>query len=153
MKTHIQIALVIVMILYLLWALGLLVAPEMVHTSLSTGPFDASSSAMFGAGLFAFVLVFMVAVHEPTRELVFVSATGLLFFGVTAAYQIFISKTMPQHPGTVFTLIINLGVAVYLLITLSESVMSAMTAPASGGAKTVKKKKKKKQAKTAKRRR
>lgn len=152
MKSHIQIALVIVMILYLLWALGLLVAPETVHNSLSTGPFDASSSAMFGAGLFAFVLVFMVAVHEPTRELVFVSATGLLFFGLTAAYQIFISKTMPQHPVTVFTLIINLGVAVYLLITLSESVMSATAAPASKRTKAVKKKKKK-QAKTAKRRR
>jgi hypothetical protein len=151
MKTHVQLALVIVMILYLLWGLGLLVAPELAHALLSTGPYDATSTALFTAGLFAFVLVFMVAAHEPTRELVHVSATGLLFFGLTAAYLMFVNNSMPQHPGTVFSLIINLGAAGYLLMTLTDFTMRLAATPRKRASK--KAKKRKARPKTIKRRR
>jgi hypothetical protein len=91
---------------------------------LSSSPLNASTSALFGAGLFAFVIVFLIAAHRPGRETVHAAVTGLLFIGVVAAYQLFIAKTMPQTAWTVASLVINIAVALYLLMALTESALS-----------------------------
>jgi hypothetical protein len=124
MNNHVQIALVIAALLYLAWGLSLLVAPEWANQMLSSSPLNASTSALFGAGLFAFVIVFLIAAHRPGRETVHAAVTGLLFIGVVAAYQLFIAKTMPQTAWTVASLVINIAVALYLLMALTESALS-----------------------------
>jgi len=124
MKNHVQSALVIAVILYLGWGLSLLVAPEQMHATLSSGTYDPTTTAMFGAGLFAFALVFLIAAHSPTQETVHASVSGLLFFGFVGLYQMFVAKGMPQTTLTVVSMIINLAVAIYLLILLTDAAMA-----------------------------
>lgn len=124
MKNHVQIALVIAALLYLVWGLSLLVAPEWANQMLSSSPINETTSALFGAGLFAFVIVFLIAAHRPGRETVHAAVTGLLFIGVVTAYQLFIAKTMPQTSWTVISLVINIALALYLLMALTESALS-----------------------------
>lgn len=123
MKNHVQSALVIAAILYLGWGLSLLVAPDKMHPLLSTGAYDPVTTAMFGAGLFAFVLVFLIAAHNPLRETVHASVSALLFFGFVGLYQMFVAKGMPQTTLTVVSMVINLAVAIYLLISLTDAAM------------------------------
>lgn len=124
MKNHVQIALVIAALLYLVWGLSLLVAPEWANQMLSSSPINATTSSLFGAGLFAFVIVFLIAAHRPGRETVHAAVTGLLFIGVVTAYQLFIAKAMPQTSWTVISLVINIAVALYLLMALTESALN-----------------------------
>lgn len=124
MKNHVQSALVIAVILYLGWGLSLLVAPEQMHAILSSGTYDPTTTAMFGAGLFAFALVFLIAAHSPTRETVHASVSGLLFFGFVGLYQMFVAKGMPQTTLTVVSMVVNLAVAIYLLISLTDAAMA-----------------------------
>jgi len=140
MKNHVQIALLIAAVLYLGWGVGLLVAPESMHPLLSTWRYDPAMTAMFGAGLFAFVLVFLIAAQNPTHEMVHASVSGLLFFGFVGLYQMFVAKGMPQNAMTVISMVINLAIAIYLLISLSDVAMGL------GGGKRKTKKKAKKQA-------
>ncbi|MEK7840006.1 MAG: hypothetical protein AAB252_02400 [Pseudomonadota bacterium] len=123
MKNHVQSALVIAAILYLGWGLSLLVAPEQMQALLSSGTYDPTTTAMFGASLFAFVLVFLIAAHNPTQETVHASVSGLLFIGFVGLYQMFVAKGMPQTTLTVLSMVINLAVAIYLLITLTDAAM------------------------------
>lgn len=124
MKNHVQSALVIAVILYLGWGLSLLVAPEQMHAILSSGTYDPTTTAMFGAGVFAFALVFLIAAHSPTRETVHASVSGLLFFGFVGLYQMFVAKGMPQTTLTVVSMVVNLAVAIYLLISLTDAAMA-----------------------------
>ena len=121
MRVHVQGALAIVMLLYLLWGLAVLVAPQTAHELLSTGPYDPASLCMFGAALFAFATLFMIAAHMPARDIVHAAAVGLAFLGLTAAYLMFIARTMPASAPTVISLAINVTVALYLLISLTEA--------------------------------
>jgi len=123
MKNHVQIALVIVAVMYLGWGVGLLVAPETMHPLLSTWRYDPTVTAMFGAGLFAFVMVFLIAAQNPSQEMVHASVSGLLFFGFVGLYQMFVAKGMPQNTMTVISMVINLAAAIYMLISLSDAAM------------------------------
>jgi drug/metabolite transporter (DMT)-like permease len=128
-KTQVQVALVIAALLYLAWGLGMLLAPELAHQMLSTAPQNPATAAMFTAALFAFAVVFFIGAHEPAHEVVHAAAAGLLFFGVAAAYQMFAAKTMIASPATVASLIINLGAAFFLLLSLTEGGMRVAAAP------------------------
>ena len=123
MKPQVQGALVIVALLYLVWAFAFLLMPEQATAMMSTGPHNSTLAAMFAASLFAFGTMFLVAAHEPSREIVHASAVALGFIGATAAIQM-LSKAMPTAPLTVISLIINLGAAVYLFISLTDAAMT-----------------------------
>ena len=123
MKPQVQGALLIVALLYLIWAFAFLVMPEQATAMMSTGPHNPALAAMFAASLFAFGTMFLVAAHEPSREIVHASAVALGFIGATAAIQM-LSKGMPASLMTVVSLIINLGAAVYLFISLTDAAMS-----------------------------
>jgi hypothetical protein len=49
------------------------------------------------------------------------AAIGLGFIGATAGYQMLIVKTMPQTTPTVISLILSLGLAIYLFMLTSEN--------------------------------
>ena len=123
MKPQVQGALIIVALLYLIWAFAFLVMPEQATAMMSMGPHNPALAAMFAASLFAFGTMFLVAAHEPSREIVHASAVALGFIGATAAIQM-MSKTMPASLMTVVSLIINLGAALYLFISLTEAAMN-----------------------------
>ncbi|GMR04104.1 MAG: hypothetical protein BMS9Abin22_644 [Gammaproteobacteria bacterium] len=141
MRRHVQVALVIVMILYLFWGLALLAAPVTFQKILSTGPYDITTTAMFGAGLFAFIVIFAMTAHNPTYELRHAAAAGVTFFVFVAIYLMFISRTMPLNVWTVTSFIINLGAAVYILMSLTETTMKiGVTRTRRSGPKKKKKK-------------
>lgn len=130
MTNHVQVALVVVALLYLSGGLFMLLAPESAQTLLSTAPRDPVASALLTAALFAFATIFLLAAHEATRALTHVAVVGLLFLGLTWAYQMFIAQSLPRGTVTVTALIINLVVAVYLLIAQSDAVARLETASA-----------------------
>jgi hypothetical protein len=138
MRTHIQVALAVAALLYLSWALGLLVAPGAVHAVVSTAPANPVTSAMFGAGAFAFAIVFLIAAHHPVRETLHAAVAGLLLFGFVGGYQMFLGGAMPRNVSTVSSFVINAVIAAYLLLGLSDAVMNMEA----GGAKAGKKAKK-----------
>lgn len=128
MRNHVQVALVIAALLYLFGGLFMLLAPESAHTLFSTGPHDPAASALLTAALIAFATIFLIAAHEPTRALTHVAVVGMLFLGLTWAYQMFIAQSLPRGAVTVSAMIINLVVAGYLLIAQSDAVMRLETA-------------------------
>lgn len=131
MKAQAQVALVIAAVLYLGWGLALLVKPQATHALLSTALNDPAMTAMFGSAMFAFAAVFFIAWREPVREIVYASAVSLMFLGIVAGYQLLIGKHMPQNLATVMTLVLTLGISVFLFISVTEAAMNL----AAGGRK------------------
>lgn len=123
MRNNTQIALVIAALMYLLGGLYMLLAPEGAHAMLSTGPYDPAGAALLTAAVLAFATTFLIAAHDASRIALHVSAVGLLFMGIVGAHQMFIAQTLPRSAVMVVALIVDLVVAVFLLISLSEAAM------------------------------
>jgi hypothetical protein len=116
MKTRIQATLLVAAALYMAWGLGLLLAPGTSHGLVSTGPYDSATTAMFGAALLGMMVTFVIAAYDPEKEIVRASAAGLAFVGFTAAYLLFIAKTMPLSASTFLSLVVDLGAAAILFL-------------------------------------
>ncbi len=108
MKTQIQVTLLIAAALYMGWGLTLILAPGTSHALLSLGPYDNVTTAMFGAALLGMMATFVIAAYDPEKEIVRASAVGMAFVGFTAAYLVFITKSMPLSIYTVSSLGIDL---------------------------------------------
>jgi hypothetical protein len=120
----VQTALAIVAVLYLIWGVGFVTSPEMVHKLLTTGPYSSALAAMFGAAIFALAVLFLIGVANPLRPLIQAAAAALAIIGAVALYQMFIAHAMPQNPQTVASLVIDLVTAVYLFLTQSEAMQA-----------------------------
>lgn len=129
MKSQVQGALLVAALLYFGWAMGLFLMPEAALKLITTGPENTTLTAMFAAALLGFATMFLVTAHEPGYEAVQGAAIGLGFIGATAGYQMLIVKTMPQTTPTVISLILSLGLAIYLFMSMSEG------APRTGAAR------------------
>ncbi|MFQ6021503.1 MAG: hypothetical protein ACE5NW_02175 [Acidiferrobacterales bacterium] len=127
MKVHIQVNLLIAAVLFLLWALALFMGQNEVHPLLSTGPYDAVANSMLGASMLAFVVLFIIGVVNPIKELVYASVTAMAFLGLVAAYHMFLSDGMPQNPVTFFSLVITLSVAAILFFSMIQKPASSAT--------------------------
>lgn len=109
MKTQIQVTLLIAAALYMGWGLTLVLAPGTVHPMLSLGPYDSVTTAMFGAALLGMMATFVIAAYDPEKEIVRASAVGMAFVGFTAAYLVFVAKSMPLSVYTVGSLVVDLA--------------------------------------------
>ncbi len=116
MESQIRFTLLIAAALYMGWGLALLLAPEMSHVLVSTGPYDPVTTAMFGAAMVSMVIMFVIAAYDPEREIVRAAAAGLAVVGFTSAYLVFIVKVMPLRPITVTSLLIDLGASAALFL-------------------------------------
>jgi len=116
MESQIRFTLLIAAALYMGWGLALMLAPQMSHTLISTGPFDPVTTAMFGAAMVSMVIMFVIAAYDPEREIVRAAAAGLAVVGFTAAYLVFIAQVMPMRPITVISLLIDLAASVALFL-------------------------------------
>jgi hypothetical protein len=117
MKTQIQFTLLVAAVLYMGWGLTLLLAPMASHKLISAGPYDPVVTAMFGVALIAFTLTFLIAARDPVKEIVRASSAAMLLIGFTAAFFIFINKSMPLSFVTVATLLIDLAAGVVLFLS------------------------------------
>lgn len=125
MKVHIQLNLLIVAALYMVWALFLFMGQQQAHPLLSNGPYDATASSMFGASLFAFVVLFVIAFLNPVKELVYASVAALALLALVSLYQLFLSGGMPQNPATFFSLLISATVAAILFFSMLQTAEAA----------------------------
>jgi hypothetical protein len=116
MKTQIQFTLLLAAALYMGWGLTLLLAPMVAHALISTGPYDPVVTALLGAALIAFTVTFLIAARDPVKEIVRASSAAMVLIGFTAAFFIFISKSMPLSFVTVVTLLIDLAAAGVLFL-------------------------------------
>ena len=121
MKVHIQLNLLIVAVLYTVWALFLFMGQQQAHPLLSNGPYDAVASSMFGASLFAFVVLFIMALLNPVKGLVYASVAALAFLALVSLYQLFLSGGMPQNPVTFFGMLISATVAAILFFSMMQT--------------------------------
>jgi len=117
MKTRIQVTLLIAATLYMAWGLALLLAPGVAQGLISNGPYDPSMTAMFGAALLGMMVTFVIAAYDPEKEIVRASAVGMAFVGFTAAFLIFIGKSMPLSALTVISLVVDLGACGVLFLS------------------------------------
>ncbi len=129
MKVHIQLNLLIVAALYLVWALFLFMGQEQAHPLLSNGPYDAATTSMCGASLFAFVELFIIAFLNPVKELVYASVAALGFLTLVSLYQLFLSGGMPQNPATFFGLLVSATIAAILFFSMMQTPEAAETGP------------------------
>lgn len=133
MKTQIQITLLIVAALYMGWGLTLILAPGASHGLLSLGPYDAVTTAMFGAALLGLMATFVIAAYDPEKEIVRASAVGLAFVGFTAAYLVFIAKSMPLSVYTVGSVVVDLVCCGVLFLSEARLDLAAKRRPAARG--------------------
>jgi len=124
MKAQVQVALTIAAVLYGVWGIGLLLAPDRAHALLTAGPHDVATTALFGASLLGFAALFAITAREPMRPLVHACALSMLFLGLMVGYQMFFLRSMHQAPVTATSLIVDLGLAFYLLVSLAEGLSS-----------------------------
>ena len=122
MKAQTQVALLLAAMLYLAWGIGLWVAPQQSHALLTGGFYSAGVGALFGAALMALAVLFVLAAAHVLRPLVHAAAAALLLVGLTAAYQMFMLHSVMQGPATVISLLLNLGIGLFLLIAVSDGV-------------------------------
>jgi len=117
MKTQIQFTLLLAAALYMGWGLALLLAPMPAHALISIGPYDPVVSAMLGAALISFTVTFLIGARDPVKEIVRASSAAMFLIGLTAAFFIFINKSMPLSVVTVGTLLIDLVAAGVLFLS------------------------------------
>jgi len=129
MESQIRFTLLIAAALYMGWGLALMLAPQMSHTLISTGPYDPVTTAMFGAAMVSMVIMFVIAAYDPEREIVRAAAAGLAVVGFTAAFLVFIAKAMPLRPITVTSLLIDLGASAALFLMEAKLDLRAQVKP------------------------
>lgn len=127
MMAHVRLHLLIAAVLYLGCGLALLMGQEGAHRIISTGPYDTVTSAMFASALLAFAAMFLMGVLNPVKALVNASVVALAFPVLVAAYLMFISSSMPQHPATFFSLLIAFTIGAILFFSVIKSPVSSVT--------------------------
>jgi drug/metabolite transporter (DMT)-like permease len=135
MRHHVQIALVIAALLYGLGGLFMLLAPESAHKLLFKGSYDPAGAALLTAAVLGFAAIFLIAAHDGTRPVLHISAVALLFMGVAWAQQMLMAGNAARNAVTVVGLILDLAIAFYLVIALSEGVARLETTVAGGPAR------------------
>jgi len=133
MKTQIQVTLLIAAALYMGWGLTLILAPGMTHPLLSLGPYDSVTTAMYGAAMLGMMATFVIAAYDPEKEIVRASALGMAFVGFTAAYLMFIAKSMPLSVYTVSSLTVDLACCGVLFLSEARLDFAAKRRPALRG--------------------
>lgn len=153
MKNHIRASLVVVSVMFLIWGLGFIMFPETMHKTLSSGTFDQATASLFAAALVGMSLLFLISAQDPNRDVVYGLAATLGFLGIASAIGMLPEGGMNTNGGTLISLIITVGVAVYLFVVQSEPITDSSSArqPAAKRPTTKSKKKaaKKKQARKA----
>ena len=129
MRAQIQIALRLGAAFFLLIALALLADPTGVHKAMSTGSFDSTTYFILAAATISFSIIMIVMAQKPESDLVGAVASGLIIVAVATGHQMLIVHAMPKSFGTIITLIVILGLGIFLLLARTqESEASAASA-------------------------
>ena len=121
MKTHVQIALLVLASLYGLWVVGFIAAPRQLHTLLSSAAYDPASLSLLTALLLALAASLLLAARNPLRDAVLSAATTALLVGAVIASMLLAGDAMVLSYATVTTMIVSLAVAAFLFLSQTET--------------------------------
>lgn len=128
MKNHIRASLVVVSITFLVWGVGFVMFPQMMHEALSTGTYDPATASLLAATLVGLSLLFLISAQDPQRDVVYGLAATLAFLGIAAAIGMLPEGGLHSNASTLFSLVITVGVATYLFVVQSEAVTANASA-------------------------
>lgn len=136
MKVHLQLCLYIAAAIALSWAVALFMAPQAVHAWFSLGQYDSATTAMWGASLFAFALLFLMAGLNPINPLVHVSVIAILLLSVAAVFEMFIRLPpgMVKNGVTFLSVLIFAVVGLILFFSVIQPPVAALAGRARRGA-------------------
>lgn len=122
MKVHLQLCLYIAAAIALSWAVALFMAPQTVHAWFSLGQYDSATTAMWGASLFAFALLFLMAGLNPINPLVHASVIAIALLSVTAVFEMFVRLPpgMVKNGATFLSLLIYGVVGLILFFSVIQ---------------------------------
>lgn len=133
MRGHVQLALGLAALLYLVWAITFLVAPQTAHQMVNTGAYNPGMAGMFAAALFGLGAMLLIASAEPDPGIVAAAAAALAVVALIAGYQMLIAGYMPQKTLTVVSLLLNIAAAAYLFVTQALAAQHGAGATTGGG--------------------
>lgn len=135
MKNHIRASLVVISVMFLVWGVGFIMFPEVMHKALSSGTYDKATGALFAAALVGMSLTFLIVAQDPNRDVVYGLAATLGFLGIATAISMLPEGGMNTNSGTLTSLIVTVGVAIYLFVAQSEQVTASSAQRPSAAAK------------------
>ena len=128
MKSYIRASLLIVSVIFALYGLGFIFNPQVVHGMLSPGTYDPATSGVIAAFLLALSLIFLFEAQDPLTDRVQGLALALAMLGIALVLGILNGGWIKVNGATLFSVIITLGMSIYLFIVESESVTASVAA-------------------------
>lgn len=125
MKSRIQACLVMIAIVFLVWGLGFVLIPKTVHEALSYGPYDPATANLFAASMLGMSLIFLINAQDPHPDQVYGLAAALAFLAIAAALGMLPEGGLQTNAGTIASLVVTIGVALFLFIVQSNAVTAA----------------------------
>lgn len=150
MKSFVRASLLIESAIFALYGLAFIFFPQQVHNLLSSGTYNPSTAYLVTASLFGLSLIFLIEAQNPIRERVYGMAIALGLLGVAIALGILNGGNIKANGGTLFALIITLGMSIYIFIMQGEEANAGTTTASPVPAPKAVKKKSKSPAKKAK---
>ena len=143
MKSYIRVSLLIVSAIFALYGLGFIFNPQTVHDLLSPGTYDPATSGLIAALLLGLSLMFLFEAQDPLTDRVQGLALALAMLGIALVLGILNGGWIKVNGATLFSLIMTLGMSIYLFIVQSESVTASVAAKSAATAPIPKQAKKK----------
>ena len=143
MKSYIRVSLLIVSAIFALYGLGFIFNPQTVHNLLSPGTYDPATSGLIAALLLGLSLMFLFEAQDPLTDRVQGLALALAMLGIALVLGILNGGWIKVNGATLFSLIMTLGMSIYLFIVQSESVTASVAAKSAATAPIPKQAKKK----------
>jgi len=128
MKSYIRASLLIVSAIFAVYGLGFIFNPQVVHDLLSPGTYDPATSGLVAAFLFGMSLMFLFEAQDPLTDRVQGLALALAMLGIALVLGILNGGWIKVNGTTLFSVIITLGMSIYLFIVQSESVTASVAA-------------------------
>lgn len=138
MKNHIRASLVVVSAMFLVWGVGFIMVPDVMHEALSYGNYDKATAALFAAALVGMSLTFLIVAQDPDRDVVYGLAATLGFLGIATAISMLPEGGIKTNAGTLSSLVLTIGVAIYLFVVQSEQVTASSSQGSAATNKPVK---------------
>ena len=133
MKSYIRASLLIVSVIFALYGLGFIFNPQVVHGMLSPGTYDPATSGLIAAFLLAMSLIFLFEAQDPLTDRVQGLALALAMLGIALVLGILNGGWVKVNGVTLFSVIITLGMSIYLFIVESESVTASVASSRTSG--------------------
>ena len=150
MREQIQISLRISAVFFLLWSLALAADPLAIHKLISVGPLDPVTQAMLSGSFLGFAILLLISSNDPRDDFTGGMAMIMIILAAVSAFSMVGSQTMPANIYTVLSIVILLGLGIYLIAGQMQEMFSGGAGSKRAVARTAAKKKpaKRKAAKT-----